>query len=349
MIARSKSSKAYQDWVVNQDRVDPDLLIALIAAMEGHSSLDDPSLVLTIVEVHAYSLLLETFLFALYVILMVYLVCRPCGARQGHALPRLLKFFTSSMFILYLVYWALDVHLLRMGYLTLRLSSVKRHSHVGRHLDRVPPTLEASLPQEFFTVVYVQYILQLTLASATVLIAFKAWVYWRDVRGSVHRSVSSPGLRALASIIESGIVYLALLVWYGSIEFWGASDSLARWTARYYCVPLIAMYPTLVIAIVGSRRSMQERRSRKSATNIDETRGAPYKPPRGSNGTPYQTQWIYLTFSKDPESMSVVSASKDYESLMTSDDKTGTTVNQPQIPLPPRVVALPRCPEAVYS
>lgn len=64
---------------------------------------------------------------------------------------------------------------------------------------------------------------------STTLIAYRAWydayctvevalrpilprVHWKEVRESIYRSVSRPSLAALAIIIESGVVYLALLV-----------------------------------------------------------------------------------------------------------------------------------------
>ncbi|KZV74661.1 hypothetical protein PENSPDRAFT_732200 [Peniophora sp. CONT] len=94
---------------------------------------------------------------------------------------------------------------------------------------------------------------------STTLIAYRAWVHWREVRESIYRSVSRPSLAALAIIIESGVAYLALLVWYGSISWWGNPYSAVVYTCRFYSVPLIAMYPTLVIIVVTSHRSVLER------------------------------------------------------------------------------------------
>ncbi|KZV71674.1 hypothetical protein PENSPDRAFT_400768 [Peniophora sp. CONT] len=63
----------------------------------------------------------------------------------------------------------------------------------------------------------------------------------------------------LAVVIESGVVYFALLAWFGAIDVWGSPNSIVTTTTRFYMSPLIAMYPTLVVVLVAMRRSMLER------------------------------------------------------------------------------------------
>ncbi|VDC06681.1 unnamed protein product [Peniophora sp. CBMAI 1063] len=299
------------------------------------------SVATSVIEKLAFSLLAETFLFALYTILIAYLVCRPCTTRKAASLPSFMLPFTLSMFVLYLLYWTLDVYLLWAefdSFLSPPPKNVEGPNIQNVHWKGASSINKDGLAPKYYATVYVQYIAQLTLivlgdfvslwrafvifgkqkwlymlligiagaesvtyvliftsssteyisspvsglvnalaeartpltfigysvsglaqAASTSLIAYKAWVHWRDVREFMDRSTKRRSLTALAVIIESGIVYLGLLIWYGAINYWGAPDSLAVYTCRFYIVPLIAMYPTLVVVIVASRRSVLER------------------------------------------------------------------------------------------
>ncbi|KZV63147.1 hypothetical protein PENSPDRAFT_758184 [Peniophora sp. CONT] len=95
--------------------------------------------------------------------------------------------------------------------------------------------------------------------SATLSISFKAWAHWNDIRKFMpHDSPTRHSLAMLAVLIESGIIYFALLAWFGMINWYGTNGSAARSTSGFYVAPLAAMYPTLVVVIVATRRSVLE-------------------------------------------------------------------------------------------
>ncbi|KZV73375.1 hypothetical protein PENSPDRAFT_648914 [Peniophora sp. CONT] len=331
--------------------------------MDEYPEWNDFSEASTVIEEHAFSLLVETFLFALYAILIANLICHPCVTRKTTSLPRFMLPFTLSMFALFSLYWALDIYLLWAEYHT--LLSPKSDGSYGPDLHAIQrkgtsAADEDVLAPRYFATVYAQYIMQLTLIAlgdfvslwrayvifgkpkwlyilticiavaesviyilvfasssteylipstqvfvyalantraplvfigysttglsqlgSTSLIAFKAWVHWKEVREFVQRSARHRSLTALTILIESGIAYLALLIWYGAISYWGPTESLAVYTCRFYSVPLVAMYPTLVIVIVASRRSVLERsiaspvhvRDMQSAISLADRRG----------------------------------------------------------------------------
>ncbi|KZV63146.1 hypothetical protein PENSPDRAFT_758183 [Peniophora sp. CONT] len=89
---------------------------------------------------------------------------------------------------------------------------------------------------------------------ATTLIAYKAWRVWKSRKGLFD----GPGrvFRALAVLIESGVVYTLLWIWYVI----ATNDSIVGLTMTgwtdYYLMPLTAMYPTLVVMIVTLQDSV---------------------------------------------------------------------------------------------
>ncbi|KZV73489.1 hypothetical protein PENSPDRAFT_648825 [Peniophora sp. CONT] len=99
----------------------------------------------------------------------------------------------------------------------------------------------------------------LAQGAATVSIAYKTWAHWRDVREFINRSPTRNSLVMLVVILESGVIYLALLGWYGYISWYGRLDSAIWYTSAYYMSPIIAMYPTLVVVLVSMRHSVLER------------------------------------------------------------------------------------------
>ncbi|VDB87046.1 unnamed protein product [Peniophora sp. CBMAI 1063] len=96
---------------------------------------------------------------------------------------------------------------------------------------------------------------------ATAFIVYKAWECWKDVRKLSSQLRLRYSLAILAVIIESGAIYMALLVWYGVLDVSTGyrQDNLLMATTFYYMTPLIAMYPNLVVILVATRRSVLER------------------------------------------------------------------------------------------
>ncbi|VDC06680.1 unnamed protein product [Peniophora sp. CBMAI 1063] len=107
--------------------------------------------------------------------------------------------------------------------------------------------------------------------SATSLIAYKAWAHWRDVR----EVAKSRNVAALVVVIETGIAYVLLLAFYGFVDFFEPKNS--GWNVasvdRFYSVPLIAMYPTLVVVLVASRRTVLEEASTGSLGDMQFATG----------------------------------------------------------------------------
>ncbi|VDB85064.1 unnamed protein product [Peniophora sp. CBMAI 1063] len=89
---------------------------------------------------------------------------------------------------------------------------------------------------------------------ATLLIAYKTWAHWRDVR---RFSGDSDALAILLVIIESGFFYSVMPILEAVLAL-VISAATAHWFA---CIltPLFAMYPTLVVVLVRTRRTMLER------------------------------------------------------------------------------------------
>ncbi|VDC06682.1 unnamed protein product [Peniophora sp. CBMAI 1063] len=282
----------------------------------------------------ALPLHIETFLYALYVVLITYLLIRPWTV----ALPLVIIISTSVMFVIFSLYWALDIYLVTAKFYYLRTPElvgvpgiqIQQGSWRG-----VPST--GGLPPQSFPLVYVQWVSQLVLLvlgdyvslwrawaifgkprwlyvsllstaviesaifimlfittspayfptsaafarvsakaripltfigysmtgaaqlASTLLIAYKAWAYWKDVR----TIVKSRHVAILIVVVESGIVYFVLLAQYGFTSFFDPKKS--TWSAAvlssFYSVPLIAMYPTLVVVLVASRRTVLEEAS----------------------------------------------------------------------------------------
>ncbi|KZV74658.1 hypothetical protein PENSPDRAFT_186365 [Peniophora sp. CONT] len=120
-------------------------------------------------------------------------------------------------------------------------------------------------------------IVGLAQLGSTGSIAYRAWIHWRDVREFLHHSTTTRRtIATMGIIIESGVTYLGLLVWYGAITWWGSPRSAVVYTCRFYSVPLIAMYPTLVVILVASRRSVLEGSTGSTlAAHVEEIRFTP--------------------------------------------------------------------------
>ncbi|TBU33820.1 hypothetical protein BD309DRAFT_55444 [Dichomitus squalens] len=145
---------------------------------------------------------------------------------------------------------------------------------------------EMLLPNGAFTDVCA--ILSLAVnAIATILIGHKAWVYRRVLRGQLGRGRSKMrAMKALALLVESGMIYCILLIIVVIYEASSASfvspdvhqngflDTVAYYT--YACfIPVIAIYPVLIIVIVALNWSPIEH----SMTQVNMTgHGAPGSP-----------------------------------------------------------------------
>ncbi|VDB84902.1 unnamed protein product [Peniophora sp. CBMAI 1063] len=113
-----------------------------------------------------------------------------------------------------------------------------------------------SIKDSCFLVAYL--VTDVSQLAATLSIAYKTWAHWKDVREFIHRSSKRHSLAMLEILVESGVVYLALLGWYGVVSWYGRLDTAVWYTSAYYMNPLIAMYPTLVVVLISIRHSVLE-------------------------------------------------------------------------------------------
>ncbi|KZV63145.1 hypothetical protein PENSPDRAFT_220651 [Peniophora sp. CONT] len=280
---------------------------------EGHFEHDSPVATLrSIVDVRVFPLLLETVLLSIFTIQTIYFVYHRCSNAEAkpntraHRRPNVNSMLCLSicMYLLVLVYWVLDVIILRQELLVF----------LPEQFSSTPsPDVYETVTQMLGALWYAQAILQvliwtasdivalwrayvvigkvrwlkittvivllveigvylaksetsskrlivqvpyLTAASTTVavqilttsLIAYKAWAVWKSRQGLFN----GPGrvFRALAVLIESGVAYTLLWIWY----FIATNDSILSWKITawtdYYLMPITAMYPTLVVMIV---------------------------------------------------------------------------------------------------
>ncbi|KZV68554.1 hypothetical protein PENSPDRAFT_754004 [Peniophora sp. CONT] len=265
------------------------------AKLEGVSS---------IVVYHALPLLLETFLYALYIVLTVYFIYQRWIDRKTSPFSTSVLLVTLAMFTFFSLYWAVDVYLLWAttydhanmmvlyslhGIATpwpvpLVAQQVSQYSVIvlgdivslwrayaifGRQWWLLLLSLGIAIAENgkylrlcLLSTSFVVAANILTGCSqllSTLLIAYKAWVHWRDIREFAHHNQIQHSIALLLVMIESGVVYLALLLWYGAINLFGRHGSLVSTTVFFYMTPLIAMYPTLVVVLVTSRRSVLER------------------------------------------------------------------------------------------
>ncbi|KZV68561.1 hypothetical protein PENSPDRAFT_653065 [Peniophora sp. CONT] len=92
---------------------------------------------------------------------------------------------------------------------------------------------------------------------STSLIAYKTWCHWKEIREIVPHPGSQLTIAVLAILVESGVVYTIIWAAYIATNF-SEHSILFNWS-NSYTVPLIAMYPALVIVLVATRRSILER------------------------------------------------------------------------------------------
>ncbi|VDB85480.1 unnamed protein product [Peniophora sp. CBMAI 1063] len=322
--------------------------------MEESARPDQSASSLRIIENHAFSLMLETSLYIVYIALVLYLVLSLCLNRRTRTLPTAVLLYTLLMFGIFSAYWILDVYFLWAEFHSFFLhmsGSADFHLSTDVHWKGASWINQDGLLMQYFAPVYAQYIVQLILIllgdfvslwraytifgrpkwllalasftafvesvvyvlifasssaqylspagsltgsakalgdartpltflgyaltgiaqlSSTAFIAYKAWIHWQVVREFMDGSSRRRTFGALAIIIESGVIYVVLLTWYGAITYFGSSSSLLVYTCRFYSAPLIAMYPTLVVVLVASRRSVLDR-SIVSATLTENT------------------------------------------------------------------------------
>ncbi|KZV70094.1 hypothetical protein PENSPDRAFT_651860 [Peniophora sp. CONT] len=120
-------------------------------------------------------------------------------------------------------------------------------------------------------VVYLSYaVTGIAQIASTLVIAFKAWVYWKNFRRVANKSPTHGSLAILAIVIETGVTYLLLLVWFATInDFIGRHGAIVAITSSYYFTPLVAMYPTLVVVLVSTRKSVLEPSNKVGAASGD--------------------------------------------------------------------------------
>ncbi|VDC02758.1 unnamed protein product, partial [Peniophora sp. CBMAI 1063] len=97
------------------------------------------------------------------------------------------------------------------------------------------------------------------LVISTVLIGWRAWLHWQEIRAFVRTSESNRSLAMMAMLVESGVVYTAIWIIYAVYNDVGSLDrSDGFFWSNFYMSPLSAMYPTLVVVLVTTRRSVLE-------------------------------------------------------------------------------------------
>ncbi|VDB87432.1 unnamed protein product [Peniophora sp. CBMAI 1063] len=103
--------------------------------------------------------------------------------------------------------------------------------------------------------------------SSTILIAYKTCPrsHWKDVREFAHLTNTRHSIAILGVLIESGIIYLALILSFLLVNHINV-PSEAAFSTPYYMVPLISMYPSLVVFLVATRRSAFEHSTGVEAT-----------------------------------------------------------------------------------
>ncbi|TFK87851.1 hypothetical protein K466DRAFT_586036 [Polyporus arcularius HHB13444] len=117
----------------------------------------------------------------------------------------------------------------------------------------------------------------LTNAVATTLIAYRAWKHRRLIMSYLKARGSSPRTqveRTLALLVESGVLFCAFWVIIVVYEFsevkYPAFEVSAFAHGLYYVirgclVPLIGMYPTVVIIVCAVNKSLYEKSARSSS------------------------------------------------------------------------------------
>ncbi|KZV75971.1 hypothetical protein PENSPDRAFT_748146 [Peniophora sp. CONT] len=105
---------------------------------------------------------------------------------------------------------------------------------------------------------------------ATLLVAYKAWAHWKNVR----TFTTETGTRYSLAIILISYAIIALLV-----------SGVAANVFVYVSTPLFTMYPILVIVLVATRRNLLER-SIEAASSTSNTRWGIHQHPsvRGGEG-----------------------------------------------------------------
>ncbi|KZV68556.1 hypothetical protein PENSPDRAFT_687115 [Peniophora sp. CONT] len=367
--------------------------------------------VMSIAERGALPLLLETFLYALYMVLMFYLLYRRRVDRKTTPrLPAFMLIVTLAMFALFSLYWAVDVYLLWAAvyrYLP-RQSTIREDTFLdgiwiswsapyflqqislfgmivlgdiislwrayviynrrqwlfilsigigvvesGLYILILVEYLAEELPHfargfyDFSESSNTAAIMAAGLVTgcaqifATSLITYRAWVYWRDVREFSRQNQVRHGIAMLVVVIETGVVYLALLFWYGAVVIFAGYASLAVTLVFYYATPLIAMYPPLVVVLVATRRSILERSidaktailssNVRFATNAgtQEERSRTYSPHLSSHSADDSelrqggTRWLEVSFGPSIELDSPASI-RDSEGASRSDGQSVT-------------------------
>ncbi|VDB83431.1 unnamed protein product [Peniophora sp. CBMAI 1063] len=147
-------------------------------------------------------------------------------------------------------------------------------------LAYVAITVFIFMTEHHYLLFYGQIITCVPNLFATIVIGYQAWVHWKDVRQFVQRSSMSHGLVVLTMVVESGVVYVVTVASY--IAILGATHNTE--TVAYYLIPLIALYPTIVIVLVTTRRTVLEqsisfassKKKRKNVRFTQPTRGHPH-------------------------------------------------------------------------
>jgi len=98
-----------------------------------------------------------------------------------------------------------------------------------------------------------------TNAVTTLLIAYKLWAHRKLIVKNLGLSSRvSPAQRILILLVESGIIYCGFQATYLGLSHRSDADRFAVYTFADVYFALSAMYPTIVITMVNSQRSVAE-------------------------------------------------------------------------------------------
>ncbi|VDC07956.1 unnamed protein product [Peniophora sp. CBMAI 1063] len=107
---------------------------------------------------------------------------------------------------------------------------------------------------------------------ASTMIGYKAWSHWKEIKEFVGPTNSRRTIHILVLIVETGLIYAALWIWFVLIWAYNAHDITAFYWSGYYMITLSAMYPTLIVMLASAHGSIVERSvyvpSRASAIDI---------------------------------------------------------------------------------
>ncbi|VDB83423.1 unnamed protein product [Peniophora sp. CBMAI 1063] len=180
---------------------------------------------------------------------------------------------------------------------------------------------------------------------STLLIAYKTWTHWKDMRELMHAHNVRQSIAMLVVIDETGVAYLAIFLCYALIsllqfKLYTQADELAAKMLIECMLPLMAMYPTLVVVLLSKRRSILQDsihsdglpqltvpvRTTRLKTPSQRSTDDPLREDCGAGTKNPGLKWVDVSFGPAFELRSVDVAAKE-EELEPDDDKNMSIVH----------------------